>query len=152
MKQSKYDEEKIKIAVMESHSWADVCRRLGAPAATGSQTYIKKRAVDSGIDFSHFTGRLWNKGKILNSKKPIDVYLSGDVFITSHKLKLRLWKEGLKSRRCEECKLSEWMGKEIPLELDHVDNNHKNNKIENLKILCPTCHAQKTREERKIRV
>lgn len=39
-------------------------------------------------------------------------------------------------------KLSEWMGKPIPLELHHKDGNHYNNDLSNLEILCPNCHAQ----------
>ena len=44
---------------------------------------------------------------------------------------------------CEECGCSnEYNGKPLSLELEHVDGNSKNNKIENLKILCPNCHSQ----------
>ena len=42
---------------------------------------------------------------------------------------------------CNRCNLSEWMGEKIPLELEHKDGNHFNNKRENLEILCPNCHA-----------
>lgn len=34
------------------------------------------------------------------------------------------------------------MGEPIPLQLDHIDGNHTNNKLENLQILCPNCHAK----------
>jgi len=148
----KYETEKIVDAVKTSFSWAEVCRKIGAVPYTGSQSNIKKRAVLAGADFSHFTGMLWSKGKKLPSKRPLEEYLSGKLPIGSHKLKMRLWKDGLKNKKCEVCNLSEWMGKEIPLELDHIDNNHENNSLNNLMILCPTCHAQKTREERKIRM
>jgi hypothetical protein len=43
--------------------------------------------------------------------------------------------------QCESCKLSEWIGNPIPLELHHVDGNSGNNKEENLQLLCPNCHA-----------
>ena len=55
---------------------------------------------------------------------------------------LRLIDDGIKEARCECCKLSEWMGKPIPLELHHKDGNHYNNDLSNLEILCPNCHAQ----------
>lgn len=48
----------------------------------------------------------------------------------------------LKERKCEICNLSEWMNKLIPLELDHIDGNHFNNNLKNLRILCKNCHAQ----------
>lgn len=42
---------------------------------------------------------------------------------------------------CEQCKGTEWLNVPIPLELEHVDGNRRNNTRENLKLLCPNCHA-----------
>lgn len=42
---------------------------------------------------------------------------------------------------CNNCKLSEWLGNEIPLELEHIDGNHHNNERSNLEALCPNCHS-----------
>lgn len=44
--------------------------------------------------------------------------------------------------QCEMCKLTEWQGKIIPIELDHRDGNSENNSLSNLRLLCPNCHAQ----------
>jgi len=44
--------------------------------------------------------------------------------------------------QCSECKITEWNGKPIILELDHIDGNHENNSLLNLTILCPNCHSQ----------
>lgn len=44
--------------------------------------------------------------------------------------------------RCWECNLTEWRGKPIPLQMDHVDGDPSNDKKENLRILCANCHAQ----------
>lgn len=43
---------------------------------------------------------------------------------------------------CESCGLREWLDKPIPLELEHIDGNNRNNIKDNLKLLCPNCHAQ----------
>jgi 5-methylcytosine-specific restriction endonuclease McrA len=43
---------------------------------------------------------------------------------------------------CECCGISEWQGKPIVLECDHIDGNHKNNTPENLRLICPNCHSQ----------
>jgi len=47
-----------------------------------------------------------------------------------------------KTSSCSCCGLEEWMGKKIPLEIDHIDGNAENNDLKNLRILCPNCHAQ----------
>jgi hypothetical protein len=44
--------------------------------------------------------------------------------------------------RCEVCGITEWMGKPAPLELDHKDGNSSNNDFDNLRLICPNCHAQ----------
>jgi hypothetical protein len=43
--------------------------------------------------------------------------------------------------KCNRCGLNEWLGVNIPLELEHKDGNHHNNQRENLELLCPNCHA-----------
>lgn len=68
-------------------------------------------------------------------------YLGTGKFITSHKLKEKLIKDGLKEHRCERCGRTEWQGNKIPLELHHKDGDHWNNDLDNLEILCPNCHA-----------
>lgn len=48
----------------------------------------------------------------------------------------------LKEYCCEKCKLTEWQGEHLTLELDHVDGRRVNNKLDNLRWLCPNCHSQ----------
>jgi 5-methylcytosine-specific restriction endonuclease McrA len=57
-------------------------------------------------------------------------------------LKIRLYNEGLKTKQCEECGIVEWNGSEISFELDHINGVNNDNRIENLRILCPNCHSQ----------
>jgi hypothetical protein len=57
-------------------------------------------------------------------------------------LKRRLIADGLKDPACEECGISEWRGRPLPLELHHVNGDGTDNRVENLNLLCPNCHSQ----------
>lgn len=48
----------------------------------------------------------------------------------------------LRGKKCEVCFHTQWCGKEIPIELDHIDGNPENGTSENLRLICPNCHAQ----------
>lgn len=60
----------------------------------------------------------------------------------TYKLKNKLFKEGIKEKKCECCGLTEWNGLPIPLELHHIDGNRTNHRLDNIQILCLNCHAQ----------
>lgn len=60
----------------------------------------------------------------------------------SHKLRIRLIREGYKEEKCENCEIKEWNNKRLPFELDHIDGNKHNHLLVNLRILCPNCHSQ----------
>lgn len=142
MRKEKYTKESLELAVGDSKSWADVCRYFGVKPATGTQTHIKNRAVSFNINTAHFIGQSYNRGRIPWNKRDIKFYLvKNGPFINSSQLLNKLVKSGIKTRQCEMCSNTTWLGHDIPLELDHKDNNHYNNELNNLSVLCPTCHA-----------
>jgi predicted nucleic-acid-binding Zn-ribbon protein len=136
----KYTKEFLEPLVNSSFSYSEVLRKLNLQFTGGNNSHIRKVISREQIDVSHFKGSNWNKGKIFGPKRHIDDYLSNKVYITSNDLKLRLIREGYFQEKCEKCGLSEWFGDSMPLELHHKDNNHNNNNLENLQILCPNCH------------
>jgi hypothetical protein len=125
-----------------SGSIRQVLGKLGLVEAGGNYACAKKRADALGLTKEHMHGQSWNKGKKVGPKRPVEEYLSNQRPIQSYKLKNRLLAEGLKQHKCECCGISEWNGQPAPIELDHIDGNRYNNIIENLRILCPNCHAQ----------
>jgi hypothetical protein len=97
-----------------------------------------------GVDTSHFVGQGWRKGitSPVVAARPLEEVLVVGRRVQSNNLKERLIREGLKKRICELCERKDWNGRPIPLELDHVNGRRDDNRLENLRIVCPNCHAQ----------
>lgn len=123
------NEDRLRKAAEECLSISSMCRVLGLAPKGGNITTLRHHIVRLGIDVSHHTGQGWNKE---NYKDPLKVR-------TNSIIRLRLIRE--RGHVCWQCDLSEWMGQPIPLELDHIDVNNKNNEESNLRILCSNCHA-----------
>ena len=140
---SKRTREEFECAAKEAYSIAGMCRILGVKPSGGNYRIMYNAIEKYSIDISHFTGQGWNVGLAFKpfKEKPISEILVLGSSYQSSKLKRRLLKEGLKSRICECCGLSEWRGVSIPLEVHHVNGNNKDNRLENLQLLCPNCHA-----------
>jgi len=95
---------------------------------------IKKAHADGKITFPE--GYIpHNKGKHRPELMKADFSLNGK---GNHKAIL-LYERG---HKCESCSNTEWLGDPIPLELEHIDGNNKNQVKENLLLLCPNCHAK----------
>jgi len=137
-----YSEEDLRKAVKTSTSIRQVLDKLNIVPAGGNYQTTNRRIQKLDIDTSHFTGQAWNRGKVIGPKRPIEEYLKENSVVQSFRLKNRLLLEGIKQHKCECCGITEWNKKPAPLELDHINGNHHDNRLENLRILCPNCHAQ----------
>ena len=137
-----YSEQDLREAVKKSTSIRQVLEKLDIVPAGGNYQTTNRRIKKLNIDISHFTGQAWNKGKVIGPKRSVEEYLVENSVVQSFKLKGRLIAEGLKQHKCECCGITEWNGKPAPIELDHINGNHHDNRLENLRILCPNCHAQ----------
>jgi hypothetical protein len=141
MKKRTYTKKEFIEAVKTSHSIRQVLLKLGLnPKGGGGYRSFHQATKDFKVDTSHFKGQGWNKGKFIPRRSTKD-YLSNKFIISSYKLKKRLMKEGLLKPRCSNCGRTKWLGNLIPLNLDHIDGNHYNNNLSNLRLLCPNCHA-----------
>ena len=128
--------------VANSISKAEVIRKCGLIAAGGNYATVNARIKKLNLSTSHFRGQAHNKNKVLGPKRPIEFYLQEDKQVSSNSLKYRLIKEGIFEHKCYGCNLQTWNSKPIPIELEHIDGNNRNNLLSNLTILCPNCHAQ----------
>lgn len=134
-------------AAKKSFSVRQVLVALHLKEAGGNYSQIKKYLKFYKINTRHFKGKGWNKGLVGIGKPRIslDKILVKDSNFQSYKLKKRLFKEKLKSPKCEECGWAKVSPDgRLPLELDHINGNSKDNRIENLRVLCPNCHSLKS--------
>lgn len=134
-----YSKENLIKACEGASSIAQVCRNLGIKSAGGNYATVKKYLDKYEIDTSHFTGQRWNKGIKYLAKTsiiPLSDILQENTSYSSNLLRKRLIAEGLKEDKCERCGYTE------NLELHHINGNHYDNRLENLQILCPNCHAK----------
>lgn len=137
----KYQKDSLFILVKESTSFTEVVRKLNMGLSHGNRQTILKYIKKYELDISHFVGgykktrnnvRYSNIEDVLIENSPID----------RGSLKKRLLKAGLKKSVCEECGQDEnWRGKKISIQLDHVNGYNTDNRIENLRMLCPNCHS-----------
>lgn len=146
-RKKQWSESQLRNAVDISKSYRNVIKVLGLIPAGGNYNQIKRYIKEYGISTEHFTGMLWNKGLKMSFRPKIELeaILQKDTTYQSFKLKKRLFLAKIKKPKCEICG---WARKSvdgrIPLELDHINGDRYDNRLENLRILCPNCHSLQT--------
>jgi 5-methylcytosine-specific restriction endonuclease McrA len=146
MRKRSWTEDELKKAVKLSTSVRQVLKKLRLKEAGGNYSQVKKFLELYKINTKHFTGKGWNKGMsgIGKPRQELEEILKKNSNFQSFKLKKRLFVAGLKQKHCEECgwhKISN--DGRLPLELDHINGDSRDNRLENLRVLCPNCHSLK---------
>ncbi len=131
-------------AVEKSRSIRAVLILLKLVPAGGNYDQVKKRILELKVSTEHFTGMGWRVASTRPTflATPLDELLVLGSNVQSYKLKNRLFMVGLKSPVCELCGWAEQSADgRVPVELDHINGDHMDNRLDNLRILCPNCHS-----------
>jgi len=140
------EKEKLIEVVKKSVTLAETLRGLGLRCAGGNYKTLNKYLKEYKVDITHFDAKKVKIDKLSNffekTKTQLDKILVESSTYDRKALKKRLYVEGLKKRICELCgQGEEWQGKKMSLILDHINGIHNDNRIENLRIVCPNCNA-----------
>jgi len=143
----KVPDEALVEALKNSRSIRQALTKVGLAPYGGNYVRAHNLIVEFKLDTSHMTGQGWNRGDILGlaarNRIPLeDILLRNSTYSNTWRIRSRLIHAGLKKAMCEVCGLTEWNGKQISLELNHINGDRFDHRIENLQLLCPNCHAQ----------
>jgi hypothetical protein len=132
---SKYTVEELKEVIKCSKSYIEIIKTLKINKTY--HTYLTKCVKDNNIDISHFTTKNTTRRKI------DEILTTNSENVSSARIKKYLVKNNLVKEECSVCKIpAEWNNKPLTLQLDHINGDHFDNRVENLRLICPNCHSQ----------
>jgi len=138
----RYSEDEARAAVAASLSYAGALRNLCLCATGGNWRTLRIWTERWEIATTHFDPRAAQRHALSRRPRPLsEVLVEGSSYSRNH-LKNRLYREGLKERRCEMCGVDElWNGRRMSLILDHINGVRDDHRYDNLRIICPNCAA-----------
>lgn len=136
----RFSEEEVRVAVAASMSFAETLRKLGLCSTGGNWKTLRRYTAERRIATDHFDPYASSRGP--RTRIPLEQILVESSTYSRNHLKQRLYDAGLKVPACELCgQGEEWLGRRLAMILDHVSGVRDDNRIENLRIVCPNCAA-----------
>ena len=135
--------EEIKEIIKNSINKTDTLNKLGLKNHGGNFNTLSFFIRRNNIDTSHFiVNKSTKEYKASRELNTSDILIENSLYVNTSSLKKRLYKEEIKKRYCEICgQGEEWRNRKMSLILDHINGDRHDNRIENLRIVCPNCNA-----------
>lgn len=135
-------DEKFKEIIKENYSYSDCLRAIGLGTTGGHSTDVLKRRIkELNCSTEHFYQKN-STGWIPHKLSLEDVFAKDSCTNSSHTVRKIILRHNLLPYKCAYCGITEWAGKPISLQLHHENGIKTDNRLKNLKFLCPNCHAQ----------
>ena len=136
----KYSAEELKTIVENSYSYREVLIKLGYSCTTGSNNNtLKERIKRYNISIEHFSNYFYSPRQNI----PLEEVFCENSSCNQKYLRRKVMENNLFSYKCAKCgNEGMWMGEKLTLNLDHINGNNHDNRINNLRWLCPNCDRQ----------
>jgi len=137
------DRTRLQEIATNSNSLSELLRNIGVSLNGSNFTTLKTRIEKEQINIEHILNHNITFLATLKTTKPLDEILVENSTYQSQTLKKRLLREKLLENKCYECGSPPiWNNKPLVLQLDHINGVPTDNRLENLRLLCPNCHTQ----------
>lgn len=142
-----YTEKQLTQAIRTSFTYSEVLEKLNLRKSGSSYTHIKKVIKKLNLNTDHFDryykNRNTNNCHFVTKEILFEKYLIKNKVVDGVWLRNKLLLFKLKEDVCEECGLVTWRDKPLNKQLHHINEEHTDNRLKNLKLLCSNCHTQK---------
>ena len=131
--------------LIATHQSLSACARVLGMSTAGGNSYrqLRKRINELQCDITHFEAPTTIARRNLIKHNLDDIMVENSTYTHTTRLKDRLIKEKLLIYKCAICgNEGQWNNQPLVLQLDHINGNHSDNRLENLRLLCPNCHSQ----------
>jgi len=140
------EKEKLQNLLDSSSSICEVLRYFNLSPVSGNHRTLNKRIEEDNLSILKLNlnrKEKYSKQGLLNSFNLEDILIENSKYLYTNNLKKKLLKNNLLNNICYICnQIPIWNNKKLSLQLDHINGINNDNRIENLRILCPNCHSQ----------
>lgn len=131
--------------VAEANCWFNWLELLGIPKRGNNYRTLKRKAEEFKLDTSHFDSKY---GRIHNDVRRLKNRTNEEIFCENSRInRVNLKKEYIRrvlngNAKCECCGITDWNNKVLEFQIHHINGYPKDDKVDNLILLCPNCHSQ----------